>query len=160
MNSTAKALAYQSPCVKMKKLFPKMMQQKFAHERFRGNSVCPSESGISSSGIVYKDRIITALHPFTAAADFMGMSWMSFRKTAGHQFPAMQSKHALLQGSFSRPFHDVHTECLPALAAHSVLSARLVMIGSCRGPADQERIDRLKHSVQELDLQVIRLASP
>ena len=34
------------------------------------------------------------------------------------------------------------------------MGARLVLIGSCRGPADQERIDNLKRLVKDLNLQV------
>lgn len=42
-------------------------------------------------------------------------------------------------------------------AASILLSAKLIVIGSCRGPADQARIDALKEKVLDLGLQVNRL---
>lgn len=39
-------------------------------------------------------------------------------------------------------------------AVENVLSVRLIMVGSCRGPADQSRIDTLKKKALELGLQV------
>lgn len=41
-------------------------------------------------------------------------------------------------------------------AEGSVLAARLVLVGSCRGPADQKRIDDLKSLVKDLGLEVGR----
>ena len=61
--------------------------------------------------------------------------------------------HCVIQEKHDIPHHAIWIT-ISCYAADTVLPARLIVIGSCRGPADQARIDALKEKVEALGLQV------